>query len=103
MDGPDNWYIFSNKNITEDLKIFNEANFAVTNLSNSRSVIELEGDLILEVLKKGTPLDVEKLKEGDCANTIYNGITITIDVISNKPKIIRIFGLKALVSHYIIQ
>ena len=93
--GPDNWYIFSNKNITEDLKIFNEANFAVTNLSNSRSVIELEGDLILEVLKKGTPLDVEKLKEGDCSNTIYNGITITIDVISNKPKIIRIFGLRS--------
>ena len=51
--------------------------------------------MIYEVLKKGTPLDVSKLKEGDCANTIYNGITITLDFISNNPNIIRIFGLRS--------
>ena len=41
--------------------------------------------MVYEVLKKGSPLDVDKLKEGDCANTVYNGITITLDFISNDP------------------
>ena len=93
--GPNNWYVFSTKKIFEDLKNFKEKDFAITNLSHSRSIIELEGDIIYEVLKKGTPLNVDKLKAGDCANTIYNGITITLDIISNNPNIIRIFSLRS--------
>ena len=62
--GPDNWYVYSTKNISDDLKIFNEQNFAVTNLSQSRSIIELEGNMVYEVLKKGSPLDINKLKSG---------------------------------------
>tara|TARA_Y100000816_G_C25991929_1_gene518137 strand:+ start:101 stop:679 length:579 start_codon:yes stop_codon:yes gene_type:complete len=93
--GPDNWYVYSTKNISDDLKIFNEQNFAVTNLSQSRSIIELEGNMVYEVLKKGSPLDINKLKSGECANTVYNGITITLDFISNNPNIIRIFGLRS--------
>ena len=93
--GPDNWYVFSNKKISEDLNNFEEKDFAITNLSHSRTIIELDGDMIYEVLKKGTPLNVDKLKAGDCANTVYNGITITLDVISNNPNIIRIFGLRS--------
>ena len=79
--GPNNWYVFSTKNISENLKTFDYKNFAVTNLSQSRSIIELEGDMVYEVLKKGSPLDVDNFKQGDCANTTYNGITITIDFI----------------------
>ena len=93
--GPDNWYVYSTKNISDDLKIFNEQNFAVTNLSQSRSIIELEGNMVYEVLKKGSPLDINKFKSGECANTVYNGITITLDFISNNPNIIRIFGLRS--------
>ena len=74
---------------------FKDTDFAITDLSHSRSIIELEGDMIYEVLKKGSPLDVGKLKAGDCANTIFNGITITLDFISNDPNIIRIFGLRS--------
>ena len=93
--GPDNWYVFSTKDITNDLKNFNESHFAITDLSHSRSIIELEGDMIYEVLKKGSPLDVGKLKAGDCANTVFNGITITLDFLSNDPNILRIFGLRS--------
>tara|TARA_Y100001970_G_scaffold285191_1_gene404246 strand:- start:12728 stop:13306 length:579 start_codon:yes stop_codon:yes gene_type:complete len=93
--GPDNWYIYSNKDIGNDLKNFKQSDFAVTELSQSRSIIEIEGDMIYEVLKKGTPLNVNNLKEGDCANTIYNGITVTLDFISTNPNIIRIFGLRS--------
>ena len=93
--GPDNWFVFSSKDISEDLNNFKEAEFAITDLSHSRSIIELEGEMVYEVLKKGSPLDVGKLKEGNCANTVYNGITITLDFISNDPNIIRIFGLRS--------
>ena len=93
--GPDNWFVFSSKDISEDLNNFKETDFAITDLSHSRSIIELEGGMVYEVLKKGSPLDVGKLKEGNCANTVYNGITITLDFISNDPNIVRIFGLRS--------
>ena len=93
--GPDNWFVFSSKDISEDLNNFKETDFAITDLSHSRSIIELEGEMVYEVLKKGSPLDVGKLKEVNCANTVYNGITITLDFISNDPNTIRIFGLRS--------
>ena len=93
--GPDNWYVFSSKDIKEDLKKFKDTDFATTDLSHSRAIIQIEGNMVYEVLKKGSPLDVGKLKAGDCANTVYNGITITLDFISNNPNIIRIFGLRS--------
>jgi len=93
--GPDNWFVFSSKDTRENLNNFKETDFAITDLSHSRSIIELEGEMVYEVLKKGSPLDVGKLKEGNCANTVYNGITITLDFISNDPNIVRIFGLRS--------
>ena len=95
--GPDNWLVFSSilDLIVKEKKQFDEANFAITNISHSRTIIELEGNLVNEVLKKGCPLDVNTFKEGDCANSVYNGITITIDFISNKPNKVRILGLRS--------
>tara|TARA_B100001121_G_scaffold206813_1_gene180965 strand:+ start:536 stop:1114 length:579 start_codon:yes stop_codon:yes gene_type:complete len=93
--GPNNWFVSSSKDISSDMKKFEEKNFAVTDLSQSRSIIEIEGDMIYEVLKKGSPLDIGKLKPDDCANTVYNGITVTLDFISNKPNVIRILGLRS--------
>ena len=93
--GPDNWYVFSSKDIKQDLKKFRDTDFATTDLSHSRAIIQIEGNMVYEILKKGSPLDVGKLKAGDCANTVYNGITITLDFISNNPNIIRIFGLRS--------
>ena len=74
---------------------FDEKDFAITDISHSRSIIELEGNLINEVLKKGCPLDINSFKEGDCANSVYNGITITIDFISDNPKKVRVLGLRS--------
>ena len=95
--GPDNWLVFSSilDLIVKEKKQFDEADFAITNISHSRTIIELEGNLINEIIKKGCPLDVNTLKEGDCANSVYNGITITIDFISNKPNKVRILGLRS--------
>ena len=95
--GPDNWLVFSSNLdlITKENKQFNGEDFAITNISHSRTIIELEGNLVNEVLKKGCPLDINTLKEGDCANSVYNGITVTIDFISDKPKKVRILGLRS--------
>ena len=95
--GPNNWLVISSildLLITEKKK-FNEQDFAITDLSNSRTIIELEGKQTDEVLKKGCPLNINEFKKGDCANSVYNGITITIDFISDDPKKVRIFGLRS--------
>ena len=86
--GPDNWLVFSSNLdlITKEKKQLSEIDFAITDISHSRTIIELEGDLVDEVLKKGCPLDINSFKIGDCANSVYNGITVTVDFISEDPK-----------------
>ena len=95
--GPNNWLVFSsNLNLIEkEKKKFNELDFAITDISHSRTIIELEGNLVNEILKQGCTLDISSLKSGDCANSVYNGINITIDFISDNPKKVRISGLRS--------
>ena len=95
--GPNNWLVFSSvlDLLEKEKNNFNEAEFAITDISHSRTIIELEGNLVNEVLKKGCPLDINSLKDGDCANSVYNGINITIDFISESPKKVRILGLRS--------
>ncbi len=95
--GPKNWIVVSSKTdlLLKNVKQFDESNFAITDLSHSRTIIEIQGDLVNEVLKKGCPINIDKFNEGDCTNSIYNGISITIDIISNNPRKVRIFGLRS--------
>ena len=95
--GPNNWLVFSSvlNLIKKEKNKFNETNFAITDISHSRTIIELEGSLVNEVLKKGCPLDINSLKDGDCASSIYNEINITIDFISDNPNKVRISGLRS--------
>ena len=96
-NGPKNWFFTSTKKdlLKNIFETFKETDFAVTDLSHSRSIIEIEGNMAYEVLKKGSPIDINKLNAGDCANTVYNGITITLDFVSNKPNTVRIFALRS--------
>ena len=95
--GPNNWLVFSSvlDLLEKEKNQFNEAEFAITDISHSRTIIKLEGNLVNEVLKKGCPLDINSFKDGDCANSVYNGINITIDFISESPKKVRILGLRS--------
>ena len=60
-----------------------------------------KGDLLRQYLEISHPktkfkfVNIDKFDEGDCTNSIYNGISITIDFISNNPKKVRIFGLRS--------
>ena len=95
--GPNNWLVFSSvlDLIKKEKAQFNEVDFAITDISHSRTIIELEGSLVNEVLKKGCPLDFNSLKDGDCANSVYNEVNVTIDFISEKPKKVRISSLRS--------
>ena len=72
-----------------------EDNFAITDLSNSRAIIEIEGKNSKEVLKKGCPFNFNELKKDSCVNSVFNGITITVDVIEDNPNKLRVFALRS--------
>ena len=95
--GPKNWLLTSKKKdlIKTIQKTFNESDFAITDLSHSRAIIELEGENSKEVLKKGCPFNFNELKKDNCVNSVFNGITITIDMIDDNPNIVRLFALRS--------
>ena len=94
--GPNNWHVISDKNIKNELdNNFPINEFAVTDISHSRSIIELEGSNVKEVVKKGSPFDIENLEENNCCNTTFNGITITVDNIEQSKNKIRIISLRS--------
>ena len=60
--GPENWLVISSNNLLNELnEKFSTTEFAVTDISHSRSIIELQGSDVLEVIKKGSPFDIESL------------------------------------------
>ena len=95
--GPSNWLLVSTKKdiLNSVQKICDDKNFAVTDLSHSRAIIELKGNNSKEVLKKGCPINLNEFKVNNCANSVFHGITITIDMVSNDPETFRIFALRS--------
>tara|TARA_Y100001936_G_C15833836_1_gene538200 strand:+ start:196 stop:783 length:588 start_codon:yes stop_codon:yes gene_type:complete len=96
-NGPKNWFVISSKkNLKDDLKSkLEETDFAVTDLSHSRAVIEIQGEKTKEVLKKGCPFDFNILEKNKSINSIFNGIAFTVDMMDNKPVKVRIFVLRS--------
>ena len=95
--GPNNWLLTSrNKKLFSSvIQAFKESDFAITDLSHSRTIIELEGENSKEVLKKGCPFNFNELNKNNCINSVFNGITITIDSIEDSPNKIRLFALRS--------
>ena len=96
-NGPNNWLLVSNKKdlLKEIVEKFDENNFAITNLSHSRAIIELDGENAKEVLKKGCSYNFNELKKDSCLNSSFNGMSVTIDILGNNPTKIRIFTLRS--------
>ncbi len=95
--GPKNWLLVSSKrNLLENIKkLFKENEFAITDLSHSRAIIELEGKNSKEILKKGCPFNINELKKNTSVNSIFHNITITIDIISDEPEKFRVISLRS--------
>ena len=95
--GPKNWLLVSKKKDLLQIiqKSFSENDFALTDLSHSRAIIELEGENSKEILKKGCPFNFNELKKDNCVNSVFNGITITIDMTNDNPINLRLFALRS--------
>ena len=96
-NGPKNWLLVSTKKdlLTNILQNFKEIDFAVTDLSHSKAIIEIEGQDVKEVLKKGCPFNFNTLEKNKSINSTYNGIAFTVDMIDDNPDKVRLFALRS--------
>ena len=96
-NGPKNWLFVSRKMdlITNILSQFKDTDFAVTDLSHSRAIIEIEGQETIEVLKKGCPFNFNTLGKNNSINSTYNGIAFTVDKLDDNPNKVRLFVLRS--------
>ena len=96
-NGPKNWLLVSTKkdllkNISQNFKV---TDFAITDLSHSKAIIEIEGQYAKEVLKKGCPFNFNNLEKNISINSTFNGIAFTVDILDNNPDKIRLFALRS--------
>ena len=96
-NGPKNWLLISSNKglLTNIIKSFKESDFAVTDLSHSKAIIELEGQDVKEVLKKGCPFNFNSLEKNNSINSTYNGIAFTVDMLNDNPDKVRLFTLRS--------
>jgi len=94
---PRTWLILSsNEKIMEKIKKkFIETDFAITDISHSRAVIQIQGDQAKELLKKGSPINFNEFGVNQCAGTVFHGITIVIDSISDNIDTFNILVLRS--------
>ena len=96
-NGPKNWLLISTKK--DLLKVisqnFKETDFAVTDLSHSKAIIEIEGQNVKEVLKKGCPFNFQTLEKNNSINSSFNGIAFTVDMLNDNPDKVRLFALRS--------
>ena len=96
-NAPKNWLLVSTKfELVEEInEKFDQMNFAITDLSHSRAIIELEGVQSKEVLKKGCPFNFNEFNKNNCLNSTFNGISITVDMLDDNTSKMRIFSLRS--------
>ena len=96
-NGPKNWLLVSTKkDLLKDIsQNFKETDFAVTDLSHSKAIIEIEGQDTKEVLKKGCPFNFNTLEKNNSINSTYNGIAFTVDLLDDNPDKVRLFTLRS--------
>ena len=96
-NAPKTWLIISSKeNIVETIKEkCNSENFALTDISHSRAVIKIKGLQAKEILKKGSPINLNELEKNNCAGTVFHGINILIDSIDKNPETYHLLTLRS--------
>ena len=96
-NAPRTWLVISSKkNIVSTIKDkFDDKNFAVTDISHSRAVIQIKGLQAKEVLKKGCPININEIQVNNCAGTVFNGITVVVDFVNNNPDTFNLLALRS--------
>tara|TARA_B100000029_G_C17030678_1_gene762070 strand:- start:26 stop:613 length:588 start_codon:yes stop_codon:yes gene_type:complete len=96
-NAPNTWLVVSKK---EDImkiiqKNCNGENFALTDISHSRAVIQLQGFQAKEVLKKGCPINFNEFKKNNCAGSVFHGINILVDCVEENPQKFNLLTLRS--------
>ncbi len=94
---PSTWLVISRKtNILEMIKgKCNSDNFAITDITHSRAIIQIKGFQAKDILKKGSPLNFNEFKNNNCAGTVFHGINIVVDFVDNSPDTFNLLTLRS--------
>jgi len=94
---PNTWLVISRKeNIVEIIKgKCNSNDFAVTDISHSRAVIQIKGSQAKDILKKGCPLNFNEFENNNCAGTVFHGINIVVDFVGSNPDTFNLLTLRS--------
>jgi len=94
---PSTWLVISKKeNIVEIIKEkCNNDNFAITDISHSRAIIQIKGLQAKEILKKGCPLNFNEFEKNNCAGSVFHGINIVVDFVDNNPDTFNLLTLRS--------
>ena len=94
---PSTWLVISRReNIVEIIKDkCNSDNFAITDISHSRTIIQIKGFQAKDILKKGCPLNFNEFENNNCAGTVFHGINIVVDFVSNNPDTFNLLTLRS--------
>ena len=94
---PSTWLVISRKeNIVEIIKEkCNSDNFAITDISHSRTIIQIKGLQAKDILKKGCPLNFNEFENNNCAGTVFHGISIVVDFVGNNPDTFNLLTLRS--------
>ena len=94
---PNTWLVISRKeNIVKIIKEkCNIDNFAITDISHSRAVIQIKGLQAKDILKKGCPLNFNEFENNNCAGTVFHGINIVVDFVGKNPDTFNLLTLRS--------
>jgi len=94
---PSTWLVISRReNIVEIIKEkCNSDNFAITDISHSRAIIQIKGPQAKDILKKGCPLNFNEFENNNCAGTVFHGINIVVDFVGNNPDTFNLLTLRS--------
>ena len=94
---PNTWLVVSRKKdiIKTIKKKCSNEDFAITDISHSRSTIQIKGPKAKEVLKKGCPINFNEFEKNNCAGSVFHGINIVIDCIENNPQTFNLITLRS--------
>ena len=94
---PSTWLVISRKeNIVEKIKEKCKSdNFAITDISHSRAIIQIKGPQAKDILKKGCPLNFNEFENNNCAGTVFHGINIVVDFVGKNPDTFNLLTLRS--------
>jgi len=96
-NAPSTWLVISRReNIVKIIKEkCNSDNFAITDISHSRAVIQIKGLQAKDILKKGCPLNFNEFENNNCAGTVFHGINIVVDFVDKNPDTFNLLTLRS--------